>query len=681
MMLSRLAAILAAVSLCLQPALAAPKRAVVVSDGSIKPLPAGDTLRVNASAAGGASINLGQGTAPSAPVNGDVWITADGVYARVAGVTIGPFVDEAGAGGSAGTVTSVAVSGGATGLTTSGGPVTDAGTITLAGTLDLDNGGTGATTASGARSALGLAIGSDVQGYDADLTTYGGIAPSANVQTLLGAADFAAFRSSLGLGTLATQSGTFSGTSSGTNTGDQTSIVGITGTLAQFNTALSDGDFVTGGGTATGTNTGDQTSIVGLTGSVAQFNAALTGADFATGGGTATGTNTGDQDLSGYATTAAVAAGYQPLDGDLTSIAALATTAAGRALLDDADAAAQRSTLGLGTLATQSGTFSGTSSGTNTGDQASIVGISGTLAEFNAALTGADFATGGGTATGANTGDQTITLTGDVTGSGTGSFATAIGANTVALGDLAQVATARVLGRASAGTGNVEALTGTQATALLDVFTSADKGLAPASGGGTSNFLRADGTWAAPAGGGGGPTVIAGASGAASSGAAGSETWQVLTANATANATATIATVMTTTALPAGTWKYRYDIVAQAAAATTSLKFSVDAGGTVTRHLYHLFFPSQGVTAATGVADQDINVTTGAVWSHLSARADNVTLGPTTDVDTANADVHYVIEGVLVTTTSGNLLLGHASEVAASSQVMAGTHLQLQRLN
>lgn len=45
-------------------------------------------------------------------------------------------------------------------------------------------------------------------------------------------------------------------------------------------------------------------------------------------------------------------------------------TAAGRALADDADATAQRATLGLGTLATQNGTFSGTSSGTNTGDNA-----------------------------------------------------------------------------------------------------------------------------------------------------------------------------------------------------------------------------------------------------------------------------------------------------------------------
>lgn len=53
-----------------------------------------------------------------------------------------------------GSVTSVAVSGGTTGLTTSGGPITASGTITLAGTLVIGNGGTGATTAAGARTAL-----------------------------------------------------------------------------------------------------------------------------------------------------------------------------------------------------------------------------------------------------------------------------------------------------------------------------------------------------------------------------------------------------------------------------------------------------------------------------------------------------------------------------------------------
>ena len=47
-----------------------------------------------------------------------------------------------------GTVTSVDVSGGTTGLTTSGGPITTSGTVTLAGTLAVANGGTGTTTPS-----------------------------------------------------------------------------------------------------------------------------------------------------------------------------------------------------------------------------------------------------------------------------------------------------------------------------------------------------------------------------------------------------------------------------------------------------------------------------------------------------------------------------------------------------
>ncbi len=41
-------------------------------------------------------------------------------------------------------------------------------------------------------------------------------------------------------------------------------------------------------------------------------------------------------------------------------------------------------------------------------------------------------------------------------------------------------------------------LTGTQVTAMLDTVSSTLKGLAPASGGGTTAFLRADGTWVAP---------------------------------------------------------------------------------------------------------------------------------------------------------------------------------------
>ena len=57
-------------------------------------------------------------------------------------------------GAAGGSVTSVNVSGGTTGLSASGGPITVAGTITLGGTLALTNGGTGATTQSGAQANL-----------------------------------------------------------------------------------------------------------------------------------------------------------------------------------------------------------------------------------------------------------------------------------------------------------------------------------------------------------------------------------------------------------------------------------------------------------------------------------------------------------------------------------------------
>ena len=90
------------------------------------------------------------------------------------------------------------------------------------------------------------------------------------------------------------------------------------------------------------------------------------------------------------------------------------------------------------------------------------------------------------------------THTGDVTGATVLTIAT----DSVTNAKLANMVTATLKGRTSAGTGDPEDLTTAQATALLDIFSGSAKGLAPPSGGGTANFLRADGAWTAPGGGG-----------------------------------------------------------------------------------------------------------------------------------------------------------------------------------
>ena len=93
------------------------------------------------------TIKQGSGATVNVASGSKVMLVTDGLGAGAAVINANP--TEVG-----GTVTSVAVSGGTTGLTTSGGPVTGSGTITFAGTLAVANGGTNGTTAATARASL-----------------------------------------------------------------------------------------------------------------------------------------------------------------------------------------------------------------------------------------------------------------------------------------------------------------------------------------------------------------------------------------------------------------------------------------------------------------------------------------------------------------------------------------------
>lgn len=93
-----------------------------------------------------------------------------------------------------------------------------------------------------------------------------------------------------------------------------------------------------------------------------------------------------------------------------------------------------------------------------------------------------------------------MTTLGDMIYEGTGPTAVRLAGNTTT--------TKQFLTQTGTGTVSAAPAWGTILGADVPNFTSTLSGTVPASGGGTTNFLRADGTWAAPAGGGGGITTL-----------------------------------------------------------------------------------------------------------------------------------------------------------------------------
>lgn len=257
--------------------------------------------------------------------------------------------------------------------------------------LAVADGGTGASTASGARTNLGLAIGTDVQAYDPALASIAGLTTASGQliyttasdtyatttitaagRAILDDADASAQRTTLGLGSLAVKNTVGSGDY------DSSSIV--TANIAD--SAITTAKLVDSGVTTVKIVDANITAAKLASDSVTTakiVDSGVTTAKIATGAVSYAKIQT--------TTTSDVILGRSSASGG--TVEEIPCTSAARSILDDATIADIRTTLGLGTLATQNGSFSGTSTGTNTGD-------------------------------------QTITLSGDVTGTGTGAFAATI---------------------------------------------------------------------------------------------------------------------------------------------------------------------------------------------------------------------------------------------------------------
>jgi len=81
--------------------------------------------------------------------------------------------------------------------------------------------------------------------------------------------------------------------------------------------------------------------------------------------------------------------------------------------------------------------------------------------------------------TNSNSGDQTITLTTDVSGTGTGSFATTIQAGVVTFAKFQNVSTAVIIGRIASGSGSVTELSPSQIRTLINVSDGANNYIHP----------------------------------------------------------------------------------------------------------------------------------------------------------------------------------------------------------
>lgn len=276
-------------------------------------------------------------------------------------------------------------------------------------------------------------------------------------------------------------SGTVTGSNlSGTNTGDQT--ITLTGN-------------VTGSGTgsfATTISAGVVTNTM-LAGSITASK--LVGSDITTVGTITSGTWTG--------TTIAIANGGTGQTTAPNAINALVPTQTannGKFLTTDGSVVSWGTTT-TGTVTTVSVTTANGVSG-SVANPTTTPAITLTLGAITPTSVAASGTVTGTNLSGTNTGDQTITLTGNVTGSGTGSFATTIGAGVVTNTMLAgSIAASKLVGSDIATVGTITSGTWSGTTVAINkggtgqtTANTAFNALAPSQGSNSGKYLQTNAT-------------------------------------------------------------------------------------------------------------------------------------------------------------------------------------------